>query len=155
NARLVRLSALGTGAVALMVVVMLVAGALVLPFMMGFPAMTRIARPFAVEQVNTIDTSIKAMEQALAKQNWQTLQEQATQASYALNRLEAAIGAVPSGKEPPTLNELRSQLTAAKEALAEAQQAIREKDAARLGVELQKFRDAFEPVREAAKRSQK
>src|SRR5262249_43604722 len=44
NKPFMRLSALGTGAVALMVVVMLVAGALVLPFMMGFPAMTRIAR---------------------------------------------------------------------------------------------------------------
>jgi hypothetical protein len=41
----------------------------------------------------------------------------------------------------------------ASDGLAEAQQAIREKDAVRLETALRKFRKAFEPLREAAKKA--
>ena len=87
NKTFMRLSALGTAAAGLMVVVMLAAGTLVISFTLAMPAMGRMARPFALEQVAAIDTSVGALEQALAKKDWETMQEQADQASSAMHRL--------------------------------------------------------------------
>jgi hypothetical protein len=96
NKPFIRLSALGTAAVGLMVVVMLMAGALVISFTLGVPAVGRIARPFALQQTATIDTSVGALEQALAAKNWDAMQAEATRAAGAVSRLEGAAPAVPA-----------------------------------------------------------
>ena len=121
-----RLSALGTAAVGLMVVVVLTAGSLVISFTLAMPAMGRMARPFALEQVAAIDTSVGALEQALAKEDWEAMQEHADQASSALHRLAhgPAITSLTSWNEPPTVEELRAQVRAAHEQLRAAQQAM-------------------------------
>lgn len=153
NKPFMRLSALGTVAVGLMVVAVLTAGSLVIPYMLGAPATGRMARPFALLQIAKIDTSVGALEQALAKKDWQMMQEQANQASDAMSRLAGAGPAVPSltsRYEPPTVEELRAQVKAAGEAILEAQQAIHAKDAGRLEPALQKFRGLYGPVRQAA-----
>src|SRR5207245_2426666 len=69
NKPFMRLSALGTVAVALLAVGTLMAGSLVIPYMLSAPATGRIARPYAVEQVTHVDTSVGALEQALAKKD--------------------------------------------------------------------------------------
>ena len=88
NKPFMRLSALGTVALGLLVVGDPRRGSLVIPFCLGMPATGRIARPFAVQQVASIDTSVGALEQALAKQDWEVMQEHANLASRALARLE-------------------------------------------------------------------
>jgi hypothetical protein len=157
NKPFIRLSALGTAAVGLMVVVMLMAGALVISFTLGVPAVGRIARPFALQQTATIDTSVGALEQALAAKNWDAMQAEATRAAGAVSRLEGAAPAVPAlagWGEPPTPEDLRAHLKAADESLAEAQRAIQAKDAERLKAALQKFREQYGPVAQAAARPQ-
>src|SRR5262249_48078687 len=62
NKPFIRLAVLGTVAVGLMVVVMLTAGSQIVSFYLGVPAVGRMTRPFAVEQVSTIDTSVSALE---------------------------------------------------------------------------------------------
>jgi hypothetical protein len=152
NKPLIRLSALGTAAVALTVIVIIAAGAMMVSFTLAMPAMGRMARPFALEQVSTVDTSIGALEQALAKADWKAAEEQAEQASYALTRLSVgpAITSLTSWNEPP--DELRAHVKTAHEHLRTAQQAIAAKDAARVQTALTEFRKAFAPVREASKR---
>src|SRR5262245_7962830 len=153
-----RLSALGTAAVGLMVVVVLAAGSLVISFTLGMPATGRIVRPFALQQVANIDNSVSALEQALAKKDWETMQEQSDRASQALGNLSKAAPAIPaltSRNQPPTVEDLRAQVKAANECLLEAQQAIRAKDAERLKVTMQKFRELYEPVEKAATRPQR
>jgi hypothetical protein len=151
----IRLAALGTAAVGLMVVIMLMAGSLVVSFCLGVPATGRIVRPFALQQVATIDTSVSALEQALAKKDWEAMQENAERASQALGYLAKAGPAVPAlarWNEPPSAEELRAHVQAASQSLAEVQQAVRDKEIGRLKTALQKLHQAFAPVREAAKR---
>ncbi len=153
NKPFMRLSALGTVAVGLMAVVVLLVGSLVIPFCLGVPAAGKLARPFAQEQVAHIDTSVGALQQALAKKDWAAMQEQADQASEALGKLAKAPPAVPAlASWPTTVEELQADVKAAGESLREAQQAIRDKDAARFEVAMQAFRKSYSPVREAAKR---
>ncbi|HEY7315401.1 MAG TPA: permease prefix domain 1-containing protein [Gemmataceae bacterium] len=157
NKPFIRLSVLGTAAVGLMVVVVLMAGSLVIPFCVAVPAVGRMTRPWAVEQVAAIDTSIGGLEQALAKKDWGTMREMADQASNALNRLSAgpSLASLTRGNEPPTVENLRVQLASATEALRDAQQAIREEDAERLSAALKRFQQSFGPVREASKRPER
>jgi hypothetical protein len=154
NKPFMRLAALGTAAVGMMVVVMLMAGSLVIPFTLAMPAIGRMARPWAVEQVATIDTAISGLEQALAKKDWEAMREQAEQVSNAMNRLGAgpAVKSLTRGNEPPTVEELRAQLKAASEGFREAQQAIRDKDAGRVETALARFRKSYGPVSEAGQR---
>lgn len=154
NKSFMRLSALGTVAVALTIVVVLMAGSMVITFCLGVPAMGRMARPWAVEQVTTIDTSLSDLELALAKKDWKAIQDPAAKAAQALNRLTAgpAVPSLTSGHEPPTVDELRAKLNAALVNFSEMQKAIREEDAVRVAAELQSFRKTFEPLREAAKK---
>src|SRR5262249_24918061 len=74
-----RLSALGSGAVGLTLAVILTGACVMVVVMLGLPG-TRIARPWAVETVASIDTSVAALEQALAKKDWDAVQEQAGRA---------------------------------------------------------------------------
>jgi hypothetical protein len=156
NKAFMRLAALGTAAVGLMVVVLLMVWSLVIPVGLGMPASGRLARPFAVDQVAHIDTAVGALEQALPKKDWGAMHEQADRAAQALDNLAKAAPALPalvSRPETPTRDELRADVKKAGESLGEAQEAIRDKDAGRLEAAMQAFLQAFGPVREAAKRA--
>jgi hypothetical protein len=146
NKSFMRLSALGTVAAALMVVGMLMAGSLVIPFELAMPAMGRLARPFALQQIATIERSMNTLEQAIASKDWEAMQGQATGASQAVSRLGASAFGLLSRPGQPTANELWARLDRANESLLQAQQAIREKDAERLRAALQKFHRLYDPV---------
>ncbi len=152
NKSFMRLSALGTAAVALTVVVGLMAGSLVITFCLGMPALGRIARPWALEQVATIDSSVDKLEQARAKKDWKAMEEPADKAMKALNFLSAGP-AIPSLRKQneSTVEELRANLKAAQESFRAVLQAIHAEDAQRLEGKLKAFRKSFEPLREAAK----
>ena len=156
NKPFIRLSVFGTAAVGLMAVVCLTAGSLVVSFCLGAPATSRMVRPWVTQQITSVDTSVGGLEQALAKKDWEAMQDHVNRASSTIDSLTKAGPAIPAlaiPNDPPTIEELRAQVKAASECLAEVQQAIRDKDAARLETALQKFRRAYEPVRAAAKRS--
>jgi hypothetical protein len=153
NKSFIRLSVWGTVAVGLMIAAALTGGSLVIPYQLAAPATGRIARPFAMQQLASIDTSISAIEQALASKNWESVQQHANQASEALTTLEAAAPAVHSLRPPsgqPRLKELRAQLKEANGFLAETQQASKEKDLGRVEAALRKFRGVYEPIVKAA-----
>ncbi len=162
NKALMRLSALGTAAVGLMVVVSLMSASLVISFCLGAPATARLVRPFALDQIAKIDTSVGALEQALPKKDWEAMQEPADRASEAMDNLVKAAPAAPAlarGKEPMsfsewkvTVDELRANVKAASESLHEARQAVHDKDASRLDAALKKFHEEYAPVQAAAKK---
>jgi hypothetical protein len=153
NKPFIRLSVLGTAALVMMVGVFLITGALVIPFELGMPAMIQIATPFVSEQMETIDTSIRAIEQAMAKKDWAAVGNNAERASSAVNRLSAAAGALPSParQRKPKVDELRAWLKSAQEHLLEAQKASRDKDAGRLDEAMKNFRQVYGHVREATR----
>jgi hypothetical protein len=154
NKTFMRLSALGTAALGLLVVGVLMAASLVIPFMLSMPPLA--ARSFTMEQIATIDTSVGALEQAMANKDWEAIQEHASRAFHAadsLAQIGAAARALASRQEcrdQPAVDKLQAQLKSASECLREAQQAIREKDTGRLAEALQKFHAAYGPVQEAA-----
>ncbi len=153
NKALMRLSALGTAAVGLMGVVWTTGAALLICFCLGAPANAGIARQYAVDQVSHGDASTAAIEQALMKKDWGAMQTHADRAAQALAQLAEAPAAIPAlaKRNPPTkAEELRARVNAASEDLAALQQAIRDKDAARAEAALEKFRDSYKPLHEAA-----
>jgi len=154
NKSFIRLSMLGTVSVGLMVVVILMAGSLAVSFCLFVPAVGQMSRPWAVEQIAAIDTSISGLEQALEKKDWAAMAEQADQVSIALKRLLAgpALHALTRWNELPTVEELRAQVKTASDGLREAQLAILDKDAERVQAALRKFHEAYGPVRTAARR---
>lgn len=153
NKSLIRLSSWGTAAVGLTAVTILTAGSLVIPYQVAAPATGKMARPFALQQLASIDTSIAALEQALAKKNWESIKEHANQGSQALTNLASAgpaVHALSPQSRPPKLEELRLDLRAANECLTEAKQAAQEKDAERVEAAMQKFRELYGPIAKAA-----
>jgi len=154
NKTFMRLAALGTVAVALLALVMFIAGTLLVSFCLGAPAMGVMARPFALEQVSTIDTSLGALDEALAKADWDAMDKHAHQASSATNHLlhGPAIKSLTSRSQSPTAEELRADVEGTSEALSDVQRAVREKNAEQAKAALAKFRKAYEPLRDAAKK---
>ncbi len=154
NKPFIRLSALGTVGVLLTVVAGIMAGSMVICFELGMPALGRMTRPWAMEQVASLDTALTGLEQALAKKDWADMDRQAEQAATALNRLAAgpALTSLTAWSDRPNLASLRADVKTAREAVQEAQSAIAAKEAARVETALQTMRKMYEPVREAAKR---
>lgn len=155
NKPFIRLAALGSAAVGLMVVVVLATGSLVIPFTVGLPAVVQIARPYALLQNANIGTSIGVLEKGLAAGDWERMKKEADRASQALDHLAnagPALAALVSRHESPTVEELQAHVQAARQALAEVQQAIGAKDAGRLETALWNFGTAYGPVGEAARR---
>lgn len=154
NKPFMRLSALGTAAVALAVVVVLTVLSLVIPFTLAMPVMGILARPWAVEQVRGIETALIAAEKALPEKDWEALQDQTGRASNALTRLRhgPALTSLTARDEPLTVEELRAHALAASESVAEMQGAIREHDARQFDKALEDFRTSFGPLRQAAQR---
>jgi hypothetical protein len=153
NKPFIRLAVLGTVAVGLMVVVALTAGSLVVSFELGVPAVGRMTRPWALEQVTTIDSSIGGVEQALAKKDWETVRDQADRAAGAMNRLLTgpALASLTRWNQTPTLEDLRARVKAANEYLTEAREAARPQDAEGVKAALRKFHEEYGPVRDAAR----
>ena len=155
NKTLIRLSALGTAGLVLTLAAVVVATALVIPFMLGLPALTRMSEPFAMEQIVMIDLTVGANRCRDNAKGVEAVPENAERASLALNRLSAAAGAIPTGvpaAEPLTVDGLRMQLRAANDQMVVARQAAQEKDGARLEAALRKFHELYDPIGKAAKR---
>jgi hypothetical protein len=155
NKSFIRLSVWGTAAVGLSVVGILTAVALVVPYQLAAPLTGQLAKAHATQQLARIDLAIDNLELELAKKNWKSIQEHANQASQALNRLVAAAPAVryvAPQQGPRRLEELRAQLKAADEYLAEAQQAAQDKDAERVETAVRRFRELFGPFEKEAMR---
>ena len=153
NKTFMRLSALGTAAVALMVAVMLTTGSMLVLLFLGLPgAVVGGGERIVADLTASVDTSVSAIEQGVPKKDWETMQEYANGALHALDTLARLQTMTPARARQPKMDELRAQLKSATEDLSEAHKAIREKDAARLEAAIQKFHKSYGPVREAARK---
>jgi hypothetical protein len=151
----IRFSALGTAATILALVVALVASVLLICFTLAAPAMKTMARPWAEEQVSSIDGAIRALEAGAKKDpDWAALDQQARIAESALRRLMAgpALSSLSSPVEQRTLEELRARVAGASERVSAARTAIQSKNADRLEQTLREFRETFGAIKSAAKR---
>jgi gas vesicle protein len=152
NKSLMRLSALGTSALGLFLVVIVMTVSLVVTFCLAAPEVGPMVRPWAVEQVASIGAAIDGIEQARVKKDWDTMQDQAEQASSTTERL-ARGPAIHSLVGWSASRKLRDGVNATTENLRDVQKAIREKDEIRLSTSLRELRNSYEPVRDVSKRS--
>jgi hypothetical protein len=151
-----RLSGLGSVAVGLMGVVWLSSATLLISFCLGAPANGRLARQFAVAQIERMDNSLAAIERAMPRQDWAAAAQELKEARSALASLAEEAAAIPSLKtrnEPATVEDLRRSLDSAQEALAAAGRAIAKKDAPEVAAASERYRKTTTPMREAAKRA--
>src|SRR5215469_11703782 len=81
NKSFMRVAALGTVAVTLMIVVAFMAGSMLVAFELGAPPVGRMTRPWAVEQVGRTSKSLSAIDQALTKKDWPEIDKQAEAAA--------------------------------------------------------------------------
>lgn len=165
NKSFMRLSALGSAAIALTIVVMLMSGSLVITFCLGVPAMGRMARPWAVEQVREVESQLKGFE-AMTKAGKFTAKLEPTQAkgfrlelraemvatSNALTRLSVgpALQSLSQRNDAAAVEEMWGHLRTAQEHVREAQKAIDASDLARFEREIDHLRKAFAPIQDAA-----
>jgi len=155
NKSFMRLSAFGTAALGLMVVVILTGAALVLPVAAGLPALySRDPEPVVSFQVAGVDTSIAALEEAAAKKDWNASWTYWFDATRAMNRLKQSGATAPvlaSMKDQSEVDAMRARLEAATKSLSDAKLAIQNQDSERFISEMQKFHEAFAQVQGAAK----
>jgi hypothetical protein len=154
----IRLALLGSVAAVLMVVVTLTSGSQTVSFYLSAPAVGRLARSFAREQVASIDTEFRALEQARTEMDWQAMEAHVDRASEALDALTKGapvMTALASGNSKVPEEELRADVRAAQDCLSEARQAIRDKDAGGVEGAMNRFEKALQPIRKAAKQPAK
>jgi hypothetical protein len=154
NKSFMRVAALGTVAVTLMIVLALMTGSMLIGFEMGAPPVERMTRPWAVEQVGSTSKSLTAIEQSLTKKDWSEVEKQAETAANSLRQLSEgpAIASLTRWNEAPSVEELRAQLTLAREDLRAVQQANAAKDTSRLESALRRLQEAWSPLQAAASR---
>jgi uncharacterized membrane protein len=154
NKPFIRLSALGSVAVALMILVALISGCLVVLFCMGVPPMARMTRPWAVEQMALIDQSVAALEKTVADKDWPGMQKHAEQAQGGVQRmlLGPATTSLAPKNDAAAAGMLRDHVRGAQYQLNYIQKAIREHDVTGVEKSLDDLRKVLEPLREAAKK---
>jgi hypothetical protein len=152
NKPLIRLSALGTVALALAVVVGLTTAALALPLMLALGEnYARLPEPVVREQMAVVEAEAGAMEKSWRTNDWEAMQSQIVRARHAadtLARMGAAAPTLTAMREQAKVDALRVQLKAARDSLHQVQNAVYEKDSARLEAALKSFNEAYRDVRE-------
>jgi hypothetical protein len=148
----IRLSALGTLAVAFTMLSVLVGASLAYPQILSGPVTSRMALTFARVQVDRLDDSISRMEQALLKNDWEATKEPADRARQALYNLEKVQPAVRALYSPKSLSveEMRTKVKEAVGDMTDIRQAIASQDADQMETALAKLRQSHAPLREAA-----
>ena len=141
----IRLSILGTAALALTVVVVLTAGSLVLPTFVGFPTVTRTSVPSLFLTLARIDASVDAIDRAAENENWAAAAEDESLASPAMDRLVQAAKQSLIEFTPPEekreADQYLERLKSAQDDLAQAHEAIQAKDVKLLRMVLQRFHE--------------
>jgi hypothetical protein len=147
NKPFIRLSALGTAALGLLVMVVLTSAALVLPMIMTIPSI--VSRPPEVMvdwQVETLDSSIASLEEARKWGDWGAIVQDASRAERAagiLANIGAAAPVIASADRQARIDELRSRLRTASAYLRQARTAAAQQDAAGLEAAMKKFHETY------------
>ena len=154
NKPFIRVAALGTVAVALMIVLVFMTSSMLVAFELAAPPVNRMTRPWAVEQVRSASQSLGAIEQAWTKKDWAEVEKQAEATASPLRLLSQgpAIASLTRWHEAPNVEDLRAQLNRALEELRVLQQACAAKDASRLETALLRLHEAWSPFQAAASR---
>jgi hypothetical protein len=151
NKSFIRLSALGSIAALLAVLSVMMFASMILPTVMAVPTM-RQELPERLVSYNTqrLSTAVTSLDTAAAQQNWEAMSGPIMAARSAINDLAHQGAAAPSivaAAQREQVELLRTNLHSAAEAIHEAELALVDRDATRLSAAMQRFHNAYAPVR--------
>ncbi|HQR08508.1 MAG TPA: permease prefix domain 1-containing protein [Gemmatales bacterium] len=154
NKTFIRLSVLGTAALGLLVAVVLLAGSLILIPVLAVPGMRPVAHAGAMESMTLIDKMTTTLDLAMAKPDWDFLQQQSSSITSTLKRFPEGpmLGSLAKWDEGRTLENIQTHWKAIQEAFEKVHQAIQAKDAAQAQQALKAFRASFDSFQELVKR---
>jgi hypothetical protein len=136
-----RLAALGTTALALTVVLLLMASSLFFPVMVGLPAWPR---PF--QAAAFADEAVDRMEAAADREDWfaanMEQKQAASQMAWTTDQAAKVSAMSPPGYKP-AMDRLGKRLNGQKQCLQEAGEAIKEQDRDRLRRAIEGFRRPY------------
>jgi hypothetical protein len=151
NKSTMRLSAMGSAALGLMIAVSLTGFALVVPFMLMIPEIEAAPpEPLVRDLQARVDQSLKALEEARKKKDWEAIQKNVNQAASAMgsmNHQGASAPTLAALGEQAKIDELRAELKSASQHLWEANRASWEKDSERFEEAMRNFDRAYGKIR--------
>jgi hypothetical protein len=151
NKRLIGLSTLATAALGLMMLASALSVALVIPLVVGITTIySGNPERVVVEQLRYIDTSVGALEHAIAKGDWDAMQTPARLAAHGVDDLAtmgAAAPALLSLDRQQKIDRLRTSLKTAGDHLRDVEMAIHSKDPPALQAAMTRFKEEYPPMR--------
>lgn len=157
NKPFMRLSALGTAAAGLIVLVFLTATALVMPLMLTLMLAPQGMHPEALVTGSKagLDKSLDSLEQAIARRDWDAIHGDASSAwasMFELTHSGAAAWVLLSPGEKGEVEDLRERLNTAHSRLLDVLMAAPQKggDLTALNAAMLRFHEAYDPVRKPA-----
>jgi hypothetical protein len=148
NKTLIRLSAMATASLGLMLTVAMSAAVISIPQTMAAPAMMGTPPERVVgELTSRIDASLAALDRAVRANDWAAAQAHANDAARATDQLAnrgASGPAMVARPQQPRVDGVRETLRLARESMRAARQAAAAMDAPRLEAELRAFRKAYD-----------
>lgn len=148
NKTFMRLSALGTAAVGLVVAVMLTTGSMLILMMLGWPGSVAAGERVAVNTTVNIDAAVVSIDGALETRDWEALKEEVRRVSSNLRILADLEKRAPRHQEKPP--QLATHIQSAQASLQEAREAVAARDAERFAAALKQFKEAYATPREWA-----
>jgi hypothetical protein len=151
NKTMIRLSAMGTAAVTLMLAVTMAAAVISIPQAMAAPAL--MATPperIVADLTSRLDAALAGLDRAAAAKDWPAAQACARDAAQAMDQLAARGATAPALVARPQqakIDAARETLRLARESMRAARQAAAASDATWLNNELREFRKAYESLR--------
>jgi hypothetical protein len=154
NKPLVRLAGMGTVALLLVAVVAMSAAVAMVPLAMVAPQMgARLPERIVSERMASLDASIASLQEAIARKDWDSIQQhvsRAREAASALVRLGGAAPAIVAAPQQATVDALRLQIQQANQSIDEARLAAWDRDEVRLNKALREFQAVYASLHAAA-----
>jgi hypothetical protein len=154
NKPLVRLAGMGTIALLLVAVVAMSAAVAMVPLAMVAPQMgARLPERIVSEKMASLDASIASLQEAMARKDWDSVQQHVSRAREAANALMHLGGAAPAIVAAPQqarVDALRVQIQQANQSIDEARLAAWDRDEIRLNKALREFQTVYASLHDAA-----
>jgi hypothetical protein len=157
NKSTIRLSLLGSAAVALLLVSLLTASFMILPMAAEMPRVAnRDQTPDVKNYLADLDASLPALESAMATKDWTKVQSTLSITSQAVYKLSGTGTSAPvlvSAQQPEKTSALRTQLTGAMHAMSNAQVGAYHHDTAAVDDAIRQARALLDQLRPASRPS--
>lgn len=142
-----RLSAFGTAALALLGALVLLTGSMLILLFLGLPgALVGGGERYVEHLFVSVDDGVERIERSLAKKDWPAMDEQVLRTARAMELMSQIANRSPD-RPHPLAEDRTVKVWTARQALLEARKAVAAMDAARVEAELQRFREAYAPLR--------